>query len=330
MLSLFKSTFFLLSFSLFLFSTAFAQGIPGVGTPLSIIKSTENPRPGETVSLTAQSYSFDIDSARITWTVDGKTLSSDIGLKRAEVTAGEIGTIKTVTVSVVSPEGTISQSVDIRPADLTLLWESASYVPAFYKGKALFSHGGSYKITAFPHITDRTGKRMDPKALVYKWSKNGATDDSVSGYGKTSYLGLQSGFVQSEDNISVIVSIPSEDFSFTESLTLSPTTPEIHFYEKSPLYGIWLENALPPIINLDREEIAVEAEPYFFSTNSKKTSLEYAWSLNDESVFNFDNKSTLILRKVDDQAGISSIDLSLSSPIYILQGASKSLIIRHE
>lgn len=282
------------------------------------------------MSLTAQSYSFDIDSARISWTVDGKALSSGIGLKRAEVTAGEIGTIKTVTASVVTSEGILSKSVEIRPADLTILWESASYVPAFYKGKALFSHGGSYKVTAFPHLTDRSGKRVDPKALVYKWSKNGTAEESASGYGKTSFASIQSGFVRSGDDISVTVSVPGEDFSFTESITLSPRNAEILFYEKNPLYGVWLEKALPPVINLDREEIAVEAEPYFFTTNSKLSGLEYAWSLNDESVFNFDNKSTLILRKIEGESGTSNIGLNLTSVTHILQGANKSLTIRHE
>jgi hypothetical protein len=325
-----KSTFFLLSLSLFLFSGVSAQGIPGVGTPLALTMSPENPRPSETVYLSAQSYSFDIDSAVITWTVDGKTVSSGRGTKRIEVPAGEIGSIKTVTASAATAEGTISQSVEIRPAELILLWETSSYVPAFYKGKALFAQGGSYKVTAFPVITDRAGRKVDPKNLVYKWSKNGANESDSSGYGKTSFVSVQSGFVQRGDDISVTIEIPGEAFSFSDSVSLFPTDPEVIFYEKNPLYGIWLENALPEVIDLDRDEIAVEAEPYYFSTNSKSRSLDYAWSLNDESVFNFDNKSTLILRKIDGEVGVSSITLNISSPAYILQGASNSLTIRHE
>ncbi len=330
MFSVLKSTFFLLSLSLFFFSTVFAQGIPGVGTPVTILVSPENPRPGETVFLSAQSYSFDIDSAAITWKVNGKTVASGNGIKRVEVVAGEVGTIKTVEVTAITPEGPFAQTVEIRPANIDLLWESASYVPAFYKGKALFSYGGSYKITAFPHITDRSGKRLDPKTLVYKWSKNGTLDDTASGYGKTSYVSIQSSFVRSGDDISVTVQTPNENFSFSESVTLSPVDPEIIFYEKNPLYGIWLENALPSILNLDREEIAVEAEPYFFSSNSKVLNLEYQWSLNDQSVFNFDNKSTLILRKIEGESGTSNIELNLSNGTHILQGASRNLTIRHE
>ncbi len=330
MLTVIKSTFFLLSLSLFLFSTVFAQGIPGVGTPVTIILSSENPRPGETMSLSAQSYNLDIDSAAMTWKVDGKTVASGNGIKRIEVVAGEIGTIKTVEVTALTVEGSFVQSVEIRPANVDLLWESASYIPAFYKGKALFSYGGSYKVTAFTHITDRSGKRVDPKTLVYRWTKNGTLDDTASGYGKTSYVSIQLSFVRSGDEISVTVENAADNFSFTESITISPVDPEVVFYEKNPLYGIWLENALPPVLNLDRDEIAVEAEPYFFSSNSKTANLEYTWSLNDESVFNFDNKSTLILRKIEGESGTSNIEVNLSNGTHILQGASNNLTIRHE
>jgi hypothetical protein len=330
MLTVIKSTFFLLALSLFFFSTAFAQGIPGVGQPLTVLVSSESPRPGETIFLSAQSYSFDIDSSILTWKVDGEPVASGNGIKRFEVVAGEVGTIKTVEVTALTSEGSFTQSVEIRPADVDLLWESASYVPAFYKGKALFSHGGSYKITAFTHITDRSGKRVDPKTLVYKWSKNGTSEDAASGYGKTSYVSIQSSFVRGSDEISVTIQNPNENFYFTESIAISPVDPEVVFYEKNPLYGIWLEGALPLVVNLDREEIAVEAEPYFFTSNSKAVNLEYTWSLNDESVFNFDNKSTLVLRKIEGESGTSEIGLDVSNSRYILQGASNNLVIRHE
>lgn len=39
----------------------------------------ENPAPGEKVNITLKSYNYDLNSVLISWSVNGKTVSSEIG-----------------------------------------------------------------------------------------------------------------------------------------------------------------------------------------------------------------------------------------------------------
>jgi hypothetical protein len=330
MSGLFKSTLLFLAFSLFVVSFAYAQGIPGVGTPFSLSLEPQNPKPGETVSMTIESFSVDLDQSTVTWFVDGKIISSGKGVKAATVTAGGLGTEKNVEVEVDSERGQFTQTAAIRPTNLSIVWQAATYVPPFYKGKALESYGAAYKVVAIPEIVDGNGRRVNPKSLVYTWKKNDAIEKDQSGYGRDSFISTQTSFTREGDDIFVEV-VSADGFSTSGGITIVPQTPEIHFYEKSPLYGVLYGNELTDRLNLIHEEVTVSAEPYYFSTKSKLSSvLQYAWTLNDSSISEFDSKDEITLRKVTGSTGSAEIGLTLTNTAKLLQGADRSLLIRYE
>jgi len=326
-----KSTLFSLILALSLVSFAHAQGIPGVGSPLTLTLNPENPRPGENVTMTLSSFNIDLNEADITWTVGGKVIASGRGIKTANVIAGSLGSEKTVDVDVNSSQsGDFTESATIRPSDLSILWQAATYVPPFYKGKALETFGGSYKVVAIPDIIDGSGRRIDPKKLVYTWKKNDAIDSDQSGYGRNYFISDQTGFTRAGDDISVDVMSPSDGYTISGNITITPTRPEIHLYENNPLYGTIYANELPNQINLANEEISIAAEPYFFSVKDAGSSImTYSWTLNDTPVSDFQNKNVITLRKTGG-AGVAQLDLSAANTVKLLQSSNQSLVIRYE
>ncbi len=325
----------ILFISLFFFATAgsvYAQGLPGVSSPLILDVNPTNPRPGETVSLDLRSYNLDINSMRITWTVDGKKALDGVGAKSFSVVAGDLGSIKKVSVSAVATGGEVyTDSASIRPSELTLFWQAGTYTPPFYKGKAMPTYGGAFKVIAMPEIIGKNGTKLNPKTLVYTWKKNDAVQKDLSGYGKTSFVTSQETFVRQGDEISVEITSPNDDFNLKGSITVTSSAPSIVFYEKSPLYGTMYERALGNTFSLANEELTVVAEPYFFSDVQKNNSaISYTWSLNGATVSSFQNKDAVTLRRTDTSAGTSNLGLTLQNNIKLLQGANKILNIQYE
>lgn len=333
-----KSTFFILSslvflvFSVLSVSSVSAQGIPGISAPLILTMEPANPKPLQTVNLSLKSFSLDIDKASISWTVNGKVAARGIGMKVFSVQAGSLGSSKTVEAVVATDsEGDLSQTAVIRPADLTLIWQAASYVPAFYKGKALLSYGGAYKVVALPEILDANGRKIDPRTLIYAWKKNEAAQQEASGYGKSYFVSSQSSFVRQGDEIAVEVTSPADGFTVSAQTTVVPVAPELHFYEDSPLYGVVFEKEAAGRMKLANEEVTLAAEPFFFSAVDKGSALlGYTWTLGGAAVPEFQDKPSITLRRATAAAGSASIGLSVGNSARLLQGAEQSLLIQYE
>lgn len=325
-------TISLLVLTLCLFSSPVeAQGIPGISDPISVTVSPETPKPNSSVSIKIQSFSVDLDRALIVWTVNGKEENKGVGLKRFDLTAGPTGSSKRVDIAAtVVGMGTFKQTIIIKPADVSMLWESDTYTPPFYKGKALHSFNGSFRVVAVPEFIGSDGKRIDPRDLIYTWKKNGEVQGDASGYGKTSFIGSQTSYLRQGEEISVEVSSPRENAAGSGSITIIPTVPKLVLYEKSPLYGPQYETAIVKNKNLENEEITVLAEPYFFSVGSSKAgALTYAWTLNGSALPTFANKPEVTLRKIGGQ-GVADLSLVVQNQAKLLQGASKNISISYE
>src|SRR3990167_4621471 len=65
-------------------------GLPGIERAVSIRIAPLHPGPGDTVTVTAQSPSFDLSQAHIVWSSRGKTLAAGIGADSASVTIGAL------------------------------------------------------------------------------------------------------------------------------------------------------------------------------------------------------------------------------------------------
>jgi len=317
---------FLLTFIFFVPVLAFAQGLPGVSNPVSIIMSPTNPAPGDTVTLTAESSSFDVNSALLVWKVNGAITSHGTGDKTISVFAGVLGKKTVIDLSAqVSGLGTFSDSITINPGTVDLIWEANTSVPPFYEGKALLGWGATFKVVAVPEISEN-GSIISPSNLVYTWSKNYSVDANQSGYGKNVYSDDGSiNYTQGGDIIGVKIATKDGEASSQGSTTVSPVTPSLLLYEESPIYGILYNESLSQT-TLSGDSVTLRAEPFFFSNISSIIG-SLAWSMNGSAVPDFAGKQSLTLVRQDKNAGTSQIIASLQSQIATLQGAQGSVTI---
>lgn len=319
--------FILLFLSLFgFFGVTSAQISILPETEVGIELSPENPGPNSLVYASVISYGTNLDAATITWKINGKTQKSGIGEKSLSFTTGENNTTTTIGLSVKTTDGEIIQrSFKIRPSSVDLLWESESFVPPFYKGKALFSHQNKITFIAVPHITTSAGIEIGTKNLIYTWKKNGSVIEGASGFGKNAYT-LTSSLISRPFNIEVEVTTTSNSGSGYASMNVTPTDPGILFYKKDPIFGIEFQKTLQNNVSLDSsKEILVVGIPLFFgTTNLKFSDLSYKWKINGLPINNSPEQSTQVFRLEDNSSGISKIGLSIESSTKILQYASDS------
>ncbi|HEY0907743.1 MAG TPA: hypothetical protein VGE35_00130 [Candidatus Paceibacterota bacterium] len=320
-------------FSLFLLSGFFfyahAQNVPGISDPITFRMIPQNPNPSERVDLSAQSFSTDLNKAVFKWYVNGKLHAEGVGMKSISVSSGQAGSFTSVRVEISTSDfGVITNEFAFRPAEVVLMWEADTYTPPFYKGKAAHSFGGTFKVTALPEFFSASGKRINPKDLIYTWKKNGEVQGDASGFAKDSYITSQTSYLRDGEEISVEVSSPRENYAGSASVTIRPSVPEVLFYENSPLYGVIYERSLRGTHTLANEEMTLKAEPFGMSTDGPTSGLlTFSWNLNGAMIAEFANRNQIVLRKVDGSAGQSSLGVTVQNSRKLLQGAQSSITI---
>ncbi len=242
-----------------------------------------NPAPGENTTITLKSYVNNLDTVLISWLMDGKTLSSGIGKKSFSITAPGAGKEAIVTARVSLADGARDTKISIRPAVMVLLWQANdSYVPPFYKGKALPSADSEIKMVAMPEIRTSAGI-VPPQELVYYWENNYTNEVAGSGYGKNFFI-FRNDYLEDSDSISVTASTLDKSFSSNSTANIAPTQPKILFYRNDPDFGTVWQNSLKSPHRIGAEEI-IEAAPYFISPSEIQTpALNWKWSINDNPI----------------------------------------------
>lgn len=286
------------------------------------------PRPNETVFISLTLYTDDLNSADITWYKDGKSVLSGKGETKYSFKAGPVGESAKIEVRIKLLSGTsFSKTFDINPASVDLVWEANTYVPPFYKGKALHSNQGELKIVAMPEFV-KNGRRIPSSNLIYKWSNGSEVYQSQSGYGKNILI-LNGSIFGREDTIDVLVTDPVNNLAAEAYVTVNPIEPQIVFYKNDPYYGHIFDTAIRGSFDLTSEEVQILAAPYFFS-KEKDGDLKYEWRLNNSRVTNLENSRTAIFRKPEGQTGQSNISLSIENLNRILQQADTGVLMRFE
>lgn len=303
-----------------------AQGIPNTVGGLELTPSTSNPSPGQNVTITARSYSVDINSATLTWTVDGKTLEKGIGSTVITVKAPVLGKKTTVGVSAVTPDGTsfINELV-LTSGSIDMIIEADGYRPATFAGKLPAIYQNTIKIIAVPHIVGPSGIEADPKTLVYQWEQNGNALESASGYGKQSVT-IPGTLIPRPYVISVMALTRDGNAQGAGFIAVNPGSPSVVFYKNDPLYGPLYNNAITGALYLgSQREAGVLAVPYGFNVPvSGLGDLVLAWSINDRARPELSQSRSVTLRAPDASAGSSDISLGITSTKNILQKASGS------
>lgn len=295
---------------------------------LNVAISPTYPSPNETVFVNLTLYTEDLNSADIEWYQNGKKVLSGKGETKFNFETGNIGEETKIEIKITLLSGvSFSKTFTLNPAGVDLVWEAISYVPPFYKGKALHSRQGVFKIVATPNFV-KGGKRVLPQNLVYEWSNDVEVYQSQSGYGKNVII-LDGSLLGKSESIEVLVTDPVNNFVAKNFVDIAPVNPEIIFYENNPYYGHIFDSAVTNTFNLKTDEVQVLAAPYYFTKNDSGL-LKYEWRLNGQLVQNLFGSRTAVFKKPEDKTGKSTISLRVENANRILQQADGKLTINFE
>lgn len=309
-----------------LFSITEAQ-IPGFEQNLSIKVTPTTPSPNEEVVIVIESFITDLNRADITWLVNGETRLSGSGIKKLRIVVGDLGEETAVSIIIDTQEGDrIVKRLSFLPALVDLVLEADTYTPPFYKGKPLISSNNTLSIIALPQLTTDGRNFLDPKNLVYTWSRDRRILGSESGFGKQTLV-IDGPSIFQDTTISVEVSSLDKSLGANKTISITPQDPEILFYEKHPLRGILYNKALVGTFTLHSDEFVLRAEPYFMSNKDSKNNLEYNWILDGKKITSIGRDQEITFRQTEG-VGASTISLEINNIKEFLQGARNSLTLR--
>lgn len=287
-----------------------AQLDAGFGPDLSLEIFPQHPAPGDVVRVVAQSTLIPLSEATITWYVDGKKVS-ETGSSEKELTAGSLGSETVVTVSARSGNDAAEASVRIRPTEMDLLWESDSYVPPFFRGRALPSAGTTLKMEAVPRFKLKSGAFVSPGTIIFTWKRNGYVIEKVSGRGRSRAVIPAPGLFGT-DTISVEARTMDGTLAGESSTVIRSVEPRLLLYENHPLFGIKYHAAFGTQSFVDATEVTLAATPYYADTPTPDA-LTYEWKVNGQPIGIDPEKPSALTLNAAGSSGIALIDLALSS-----------------
>ena len=303
---------------------AHAQGVPISVDSIELSASTDNPAPGQMVTITAVSYSADINSAKISWSVNGTIKQSAPGATTLSVQAPALGKKLNIVVTAVTTEGrTISGSILVGSGSVDMIMETDGYVPPFFDGKLSPIYQNSVTVIAVPHIADSSGNEYDPKTLVYTWKKNSQALQSQSGYGRQS-ITLVGDIVPRPYDLTVSASSRDGKANASGRISVTPQSPSILFYVNDPLYGPLFNEAVNGTVRIgSQRESNILAIPYGFNKPANGLGdLAFTWLINNVEHTELASNDSVILRAPEGTAGSSNIQLNIANSKQILQGSN--------
>lgn len=322
-------TLFVLLLCFFLYTPEAGQAqLVGISeNDVSIGISPENPGPRDPVTVTIETYSFNLDTANTKWYVNNNLAQEGKGLKTLTFQTGNLGQTSSVRIVIDSEQGQVIKNISINPSIVTIVWEADTYTPPFFKGKSLFSHQSTITFMAQPQILVG-GRVLNPTNLIYTWSKDGTVLGSQNGYSKQT-LTLTGSVISRSMKVMVDVQDPTSGATASGIIQVNPVEPEILMYIADPLYGIQYNKAMKGTFSLTEREVTLTTVPYFFTTtgNSGENSVSYNWSINGNTISDGQNTRTRVFRKVGELFGVSSINVRAIQENKILQFASQNLAI---
>lgn len=293
---------------------------------ISIDISPENPRPGESVTITASAYGgVDMNTSNINWLVDGVSTLRGVGKKSFTFTAAS-GKRTTVDLRIQPQYGpTIARTFKFNPSAVDILWQADTYTPPFYKGKALYTPQADVQFVSMPDITRRNGSKLQPNNSVYKWELDYTADAANSGYGVNSYK-YSGSILGKPTTVNVTAYDPSDSSSVgVGTLELENIQPIVLLYETHPTYGTLFNTAAIGAFNFGSDDIELGAYPYFYSA-SRKNNPKYTWKINGAPITGLsDRQDFIVLQKLSKEEGQSTISVDVSNGDKVLQQAKTSI-----
>ena len=287
---------------------------------MTLSMDPEDPTPRSPITLNLVSYYFDVNTARITWTVNKKQVLSGIGEKELTLTTGGVGEAITVRVTAQNSQGVSEeQTMVIVPSSVSLIYEAPrSYVPHFYEGRSLPADGALVRVTAIPQISE--GGRMLPgSAFAYAWYVNDLVVSSVSGYGKQS-ADLHIDYLRDETEVKVIVK-STRGSTATKTITIVPHQPLPLLYSYDPILGTDFTKLIQSRFEAIKD-FAVTLEPFYLSSKEKSSDDEplYQWYLDNLPSTPLGGR-ILAFQVKENTYGVKKLRVSVTGPNKFLQTA---------
>lgn len=286
-----------------------------------------NPEPNQEVTIQLASYLVNMDACNIHWAKDSKPASGGIGEKTFSFQTAPLG--KTVGVSVAiycDGQDPWQKSFVFQSNDVDLLAEADSYTPPFYRGGAKVTAGTQVRIIAIPQVFNASGSQVDASTLIYRWSKDGKTMTTSSGYGKNTVV-IPAPDVSGQNLVKVEISSLAGDLLATKSILVRQDYPSVLLYENKPLLGIQWQKTAGASLTLPSGEITLVAEPYFFSNSSlANNQTSFNWQMNDKEFTPGNDPRTILLRQLENQSGQAKISVQVQDQI-ARSSAQNSLVI---
>lgn len=295
---------------------------------LEVVINPPNPKPRETVTVSIESYSTNLEKATITWVLNGKIIANGPAKKVVSFQNAEAGGKTELLVTIKTNLGVeVKKKISFAPVGVTMLWEARTHTPPFYRGKPLASTQSMIRAIAIPDTLNKTNKSLAPENLVFIWTLNGEPEEERSGYAKNSFLFLAP---KPYEDLSLGLSVSSVDDSVKSSMkfNIPLTKPFILFYERHPLLGVWYNRPFGSRLKLSKNELSISAEPFFFSRDmspQEDPEILYAWKLNGEAIKNPSRFVTF--RNETGEEGGASVLLEMRGSTKTSQKGSRSLSI---
>ncbi len=269
-----------------------------------------NPLPNSSVSLTLESYSFNVDTAMITWKIGGRVVAQGEGEKKISVQTGGIGEAVKVNVLAENADGSsIEQTITINPSSVVLVYEAPkSYVPILYPGRSLPSDGALVRVTAIPQISDN-GAPVPPSALSYSWYLNDNILPSVSGRGKQA-ANIRLDYLHEKNEIKVIARSPRNNTG-TKKIDIYPHDILPLLYTYDPTFGVDFGHVIEKRFEATKD-FTLALEPFYVSGGEQKNPT-FSWFLDGLPASPLGGR-LLALQPKENSFGSKLLSITVSGP----------------
>jgi hypothetical protein len=311
------------------FVSAQSTSIYGGINDVSVSSFPENPGANQDVSFKIQSFLINLQTADISWSIDGKIVQHGIGMTSFKFTTKDVGQSTVVGLSILPIGGApINKTLTITPSSLDILWEATdSATPPFYKGKALPTSESILKFVAMPNIKNNTGLIINPNDLVYSWTNDYELDKNSSGYGHNTYS-IKMAITHDSENVGVTAQTRGGGLSAQKQVVVKTYEPKIAWYLTSTLYGPQFERAIDNGYAISSNDVSIFAQPYYISPRDiTANNLKYSWTLNNEDLDAQTPPNILFLHRNNSNVGDARIAVLVENSKKYLQEIKGSITL---
>lgn len=296
-----------------------AQSTSIAGADISLETIPQYPEPESDIFISLNDYNLNSVGSTIQWYINDKELTQSKNERSIRVHTGKMGETQEVKVVLSRTRAPVlTKTLHITPNIVDIILEAKTYVPPFYKGRALPSSESLIRAIALVHNTSGGIKTT----YTYKWS----LDDTVlfGGPMKGKYILEQPVPLFGGSELTVEVFDANNVPVGKKSIGIEPVEPELYFYEYTPLRGLSERAATNPL-TLISEETIIFGEPYYMNTRMSDTNANFTWHVDGKEVSHDSSAPNMLTVRRNGSSGQSSLSLDILTKTKIQQYVMNSL-----